>query len=247
MQHPSSSTPVDLITLRTLSGLKHRIQQVTRLLDATGTTMFPPQTIEAKQFMHAVAILLDELRFHGLFLPVDANHVAVLSPNDVLRSFTSTSWHKSAPTKIRPFTQSDVERLGPSFLDLEGQTQRVEVGRCLCVGVEGEQWTCSASSLERDRFPISEPDAEGFRLYRDRLPRRVLCFDLPFPFLLVVDARQQQWQSQVNGAVITWNGLRGEALDMRVVKHSVFLATYARDEAEGSEQREPGSNEEARS
>ena len=232
------SQPVDITTLKKLNGLKHRVQHVTRLLDATGTTLFPPQTCEATQLMHAVAIMLEELRFHGLFLPADANQLPVLSPNEVLRCFTPTCWHKSAPTRIRPFTEADVQRLGPSFLDLEGRTQRVEVGRCLCVGIEGEQWTCSTSSLQRDRSPISEPDDEGFRLYQQRTPRSVLCFDLPFPFLLVVDTpdvhHEQRWLSQADGAVITWNGQQGMALDMRVVKRSVFLATYERDQEQTS-------------
>jgi len=69
-QPPQPCTQVDIVTLKKLNGLKHRVQQVTRLLDGTGTRVFPRHTIEATQLMHAVSILLSELDFHGL-LPAD--------------------------------------------------------------------------------------------------------------------------------------------------------------------------------
>lgn len=69
---------------------------------------------------------------------------------------------KNVATKIRPFTEHD--DLGSTFKDLEGREHQVELGRCFCVGVDGERWTCSVTSLERDR--VSDPDAEGFCLYQ---------------------------------------------------------------------------------
>jgi hypothetical protein len=147
----------------------------------------------------------------------------ILTPPEVLQEFSPVLWIKVAPTKIRAITAQDVEQMGDSFLDLEGRTRRIAVGRYLCVGVQGEQWT---SAHIRDRVPISEPDQEGFRQYVQRAPKPVACFDVPFPFLLQTGGKQ--WESQETGGIITWNGLAEPDLDMRLIERSIFHATYVR-------------------
>lgn len=86
------------------------------------------------------------------------------TPEDVFATRLFRRAVKTAPVKIRPFTEQDVLSIGPSFIDLEGREQRVEIGRYLCIGIQGERWTCSEKSME-SRVPVSEPDDEGFRLY----------------------------------------------------------------------------------
>ena len=120
-------------------------------------------------------------------------------------------------------TEQDVVTLGATFRDLEGREQRVEVGRFLCLGSQGERWTCSAKSMQ-DRVAISEPDADGFRQYRQRDPQPVLVTILTSPFTLSV--RGDVWQSQEDGGVITWNGKMGDELQMRVITRAIFAETY---------------------
>ncbi len=152
-----------------------------------------------------------------------AGKKCVLTPSGVLQNFSPVSWLKVAPTRIRAITVDDVARMGDSFLDLERRAQRVAVGRYLCVGVQGEHWTCSQI---RDRMPVSEPDQDEFRQYVQLTPKPVACFDIPFPFLLQVDAKE--WESQADGGIITWNERAEPDLDMRVVERSIFHATYIR-------------------
>jgi hypothetical protein len=128
---------------------------------------------------------------------------------------------KTAPTKIRAITEEDVVQIGSSFLDLENRSQRVEVGRYLCIGVDGEKWTCSEKSMQ-ERQAISEEDSEGFCLYMMRHQLPILATIVDEPFCLCV--QHDQWESQ-EGA-ITWNGKRGDDLSMRVVARSIFDRTY---------------------
>lgn len=150
----------------------------------------------------------------------------VLTPNQV-KAYPSALWVKDVPTKIRPLTQEDVERFGPFFLDLEQRKQPVAIGRFLCVGALGEQWTTSDASLERDREPISPPDAEGFRLYKMKHPAVLRCFDIPHAFALDVGVGRELWECHdVGGCYVTWNGVDGEGSVMRVIQRKAFEATY---------------------
>jgi hypothetical protein len=128
---------------------------------------------------------------------------------------------KTASTKIRPITEQDVRDIGPTFLDLEGREQRVEVGRYLCIGVQGERWTCSEKSMQ-DRVAITELDEEGFRLYVQRDPKPVLVTLIEDPFWLMLPG--DRWES--TGGAITWNGHLGDQLIMRVVEKTIFEQTY---------------------
>jgi hypothetical protein len=144
-----------------------------------------------------------------------------LTAEDVLKTQTFRRAVKTAPVKIRPITQEDVARIGPSFFDLESRPQRVEVGRYLCAGINNEQWTCSEQSMQQ-RTPISEPDDDGFRLYVQRYPQPVLVTLIDEPFCLTLAS--DRWSSQAGA--ITWNGQRGDGLIMRVVEKNIFLHTY---------------------
>jgi hypothetical protein len=158
------------------------------------------------------------------------NELEVLTPEIVIRRYQWTSWVKNTPTKIRPFTEQDRTTIGPTFCDLEGREHQVIVGRALCVGLQGERWTTSIASLERDRVAVSGPDSEGFRLYQMRNPQPVKVFDVPHPFMLVV--RGESWSCEdAVGGYITWNGKQGAELVMRVNQRSTFQATYAQDPA----------------
>jgi hypothetical protein len=128
---------------------------------------------------------------------------------------------KTASTKIRPFTEQDVSIIGPSFLDLEGREQRVEVGRYLCIGIQGERWTCSEKSMQA-RIAVSEPDDEGFQLYVQRDPQSVLVTLIDEPFCLSLPG--DRWTSQAGA--ITWNGLFGDQMIVRVVEKNIFYQTY---------------------
>jgi hypothetical protein len=146
-----------------------------------------------------------------------------LTAEDVLARYTFYPAVKVAPTRIKLITEQDVATLGATFRDLEGREQHVEVGRYLCIGVQGERWTCSAESM-RERVAISEPDADGFQNYVQRQPQPVQVAMLAEPFLL--DVHGDIWVSQENGGVITWNGQTGEALRMRLIAHDIFKQTY---------------------
>jgi hypothetical protein len=139
-----------------------------------------------------------------------------------------TMWKKTAITRIKKIlTQADIESEPATFFfDLEGRRHEVAIGRCICVGIEGERWSCSLESLERDRYPVGDEDAQRYRPYKMRNPRPVRCFDLMYPFVLII-SQKSPWQCpDEEGAIITWNGEIGDKLDMRVVKRSVFLRTY---------------------
>ena len=128
---------------------------------------------------------------------------------------------KIAPVKIRAFTEQDVCDIGPSFLDLEGRPQRVELGRYLCVGINQERWTCSEKSMQA-RKVVSELDSEGFQLYVQRDPHPVFVTLIDEPFRLML--RRDCWTSEAGA--ITWNGLSGDQMIMRVVEKGIFYQTY---------------------
>ncbi|HLW03901.1 MAG TPA: hypothetical protein VKT82_34960 [Ktedonobacterales bacterium] len=134
---------------------------------------------------------------------------------------------KTATLRIRPFTKED-EQTFPPTRDLEGRLIKAKVGRCLCIGVEGELFTCSLWSVQNEREPVhlaQEPDAEGFREYRMRDPRPIWYLTLDVPFKLK-RPDGDVWESQADGGVITWNGEVGSACVMRVLKTSIFVKTY---------------------
>ena len=145
-----------------------------------------------------------------------------LTPEDILTTRTFRRAVKTMPVKIRPFTEQDVRHIGPSFLDLEQRPQRVTLDRYLCIGVQGERWTCGKSSME-SRKAISELDTEGFRLYVQRSPQAILVTLIDEPFHLTLPGRDH-WTSQAGA--ITWNGLVGDQMIMRVVEKDIFLSSY---------------------
>ena len=152
-----------------------------------------------------------------------AQAVRHLTAEEVLESSPFQSAIKTAPTQIRELSEQDVLTLGATFRDLEGRSQRVEAGHFLCIGSQGERWTCSAKSMQ-DRVAISAPDTNGFRWYRQRDPQAIQVAILTEPFTLNI--RGDVWQSQDDGGVITWNGKTGDELQMRVITRSIFAATY---------------------
>ncbi len=56
---------------RALHEMKNRLRELTRLLDATGTKVYP-DTLEARAVKHELSTLLAECQFHGL-LPTDVS------------------------------------------------------------------------------------------------------------------------------------------------------------------------------
>lgn len=143
------------------------------------------------------------------------------TPEDVILTRSFRRALKTAPTKIRPITEADIAQIGSSFLDLEGREQRVEIGRYLCVGVQGERWTCSQKSMD-ERKAISDLDEEGYRLYIQRDPQPVLVTLVNEPFRLTMPDGDV-WTSQAGA--ITWNGQHVDLI-MRVVERSIFDQTY---------------------
>ena len=146
-----------------------------------------------------------------------------LTAEDVLEHYAFQPAMKTATTRIKLLTEQDVAILGATFRDLEGRVQRVEAGRYLCLGVEGERWTSSAESMKA-RVAIDDPDADGFQNYVQRNPQPVQVTVLTEPFIL--DVHGDTWVSQNDGGVITWNGERGEALIMRLIARDIFEKTY---------------------
>lgn len=156
------------------------------------------------------------------------NTFVELTPVDIL-GHPFSYWYKSAGTLIKPITAQNVQAIRAEFRSLEQLDPRVEAGRFLCVGVDGEMWTCSQIG---DRRQVSGPNADGFCLYVQRDRRFVACFEyLDTPFRLF--AGDQWWTSQTDGAVVTWNEQYGEQLVMRLVARRVFYRTYTRKKAEG--------------
>ncbi len=152
------------------------------------------------------------------------DQITVLSIEQVLRAYTSLPYIKSVPTKIKQVTEEDIA-YEPFFYDLEGRRHDLTTERCICIGPDGERWTTSQQSLERDRYPISEEDAEGYRLYLMRNPKAIQCFDISFPFALI--SKGETWTCEnANGGMITWNGKQGEDGDMRVIARTIFEQTY---------------------
>lgn len=152
----------------------------------------------------------------------------ILTAEGVVANHHPERWCKTASTRIKKIlTQADIQaEPDPFFFDLEGRRHEVTIGRCICIGVEGERWTSSLASVERERIPVSEADEQGYREYRMKEPTPVLCFDIPFPFMLRLAGKADWHCSDPTGAFITWNGKTGTDLDMRVIKRSIFEKTY---------------------
>jgi hypothetical protein len=143
-----------------------------------------------------------------------------------------TTWDlfiKKTPTRIRPFTSQDLVKIGPTFTDREGRIHTIELGYYLCVGPLGDKWSCSLKDLKRGRYPISLPDHEGFRLYREKHPKPVNVFHVMHPFDLdCQDGKPPLECTEEQGGYITWNGCSQPDQDLRVVQGSIFGRTYAR-------------------
>jgi hypothetical protein len=148
--------------------------------------------------------------------------IVVIIPEQIIQ-WPSSLWKKSASTRIKKIlTEEDVE---PGFFDLEGRWHTITIGRCICIGIEGERWTCSLESVERDRYPVGEPDERGYQDYKMKNPRPLRCFDIPYPFIL--RTAQSDWLCDNHeGGIVAWNEKTGDELDMRVIKRSVFHKTY---------------------
>lgn len=153
-----------------------------------------------------------------------------LTPNQVIAEHQWSWWKKTGSTRIKKLlTQADVDAEPDRvFYDLEGRKHEVVVGRCICIGSEGERWTCSIASVDRDRYPIGEQDEHGYQEYKMKQPRPLRCFDISFPFTLVVPGKVPWSCQDVAGAIITWNGEVQEHLDMRIIQRSIFEKTYER-------------------
>ena len=193
--------------------------------DAPPMQMLPVRVVAAVEAAGTISYRLDTPEECERVPVIGASHSGYrrLLPEDVLTHGAFQRAIKIATTQIRELTEQDVVTLGATFRDLEGREQRVEVGRFLCLGSQGERWTCSAKSMQ-DRVAISEPDADGFRQYRQRDPQPVLAAILTSPFTLSVHG--DVWQSQEDGGVITWNGKMGDELQMRVITRAIFAETY---------------------
>ena len=103
---------------------------------------------------------------------------------------------KITPTRIKQVIERDAAHLGTTFSDLEGREQRVEIGCYLCVGIQGEYRTSSQRSMN-EREAISEPDEEGFRLYRQRSLQPVLVVCIDEPFLLRLNSETSFWDASI--------------------------------------------------
>ena len=113
------------------------------------------------------------------------NDTQVLTYEKVLALYPPNMFKQAIKTgtlRIRPFTEED-ERTFPPTRDLEGRLIKAKVGRCLCVGVEGEWFDCSLWPPFRSllgRFAVfgrSSLSGEG----------RAECSDAP------ISARQPVW------------------------------------------------------
>ncbi|WP_220211431.1 hypothetical protein [Reticulibacter mediterranei] len=132
------------------------------------------------------------------------------------------------PTRIRPFTAQDLVEIGPTFTDREGHIHTVEPEHCLCVGPLGDRWSCSLEDLKQDRYPVSLPDHEGFRWYRERHPRALHALHVTEPFDLdCQDGKPALQCNEDRGGYITWNSQPQPDQDLRVVQGTIFLRTYA--------------------
>lgn len=150
-----------------------------------------------------------------------------LTHADILAECTFRKAKKVIPVRIRPFTEADFAIFDGSKRDLEGKPLKADLKRCLCVGVEGELFTCSMRTLREERIAISEPDEEGFRWYRIRSTGPILATDIGYAFTL---HSKSSWQSQADGGIVTWNGKDDETCEMRVFKRSIFEKSYAWEE-----------------
>jgi len=154
--------------------------------------------------------------------------IHMLQPKDVLEgSYERFYATKTSGTWIKKLlTQEDVDSVDEtSFFDLEGREHQVVIGRCICRGVNGERWSSSLASVERDRYAVGEPDAQGYQLHYMVRPNPVLCFAIPHRFGLI--GEKGIWLCKERG-FITWNGKQGKELDMRVIEYDIFESTYTR-------------------
>jgi hypothetical protein len=162
-----------------------------------------------------------------------------LTPKEVM-TYPQFPARKTAPTKIRSFTEEDVENVrgefqqdaeGTFFLDLENRRQKVEVGRCLCVGTSPQdRWTSSQKRVDQERVAVGPADEAGFRRYVMKNPTRLTCFDIGHPFALDNEDGKEAWECQdPSGGYITWNRVTGQGSIMRVVQRTPFDATYERE------------------
>jgi hypothetical protein len=162
----------------------------------------------------------------------------MLTPRDVTL-YPRLTAKKVAPTRIRPFTDEDVKNVhneflrdqsGTYFWDLEQRRQKVEIGRCLLVGVRPQdRWTSSEASVARERVAIGPADEAGFRRYLLKDPTPLTCFDIDHAFSLDNEDGKEPWTcDDASGAYVTWNGIMGQGSIMRVVQRAIFEQTYQR-------------------
>jgi hypothetical protein len=152
----------------------------------------------------------------------------ILTPEQVM-TYPSGFFIKTATTKIKKLlTQEDIDSESEKvFVDLEGRIHKLSIGRCICIGAEGERWTCSLKSVEQDRTPIGVPDEYGYQDYIYKNPQKLRCFDIPFAFTLILSPSKKSWNCEdPSGGIVTWNGEFGNLLMMRVIQRSIFQKTY---------------------
>jgi hypothetical protein len=153
----------------------------------------------------------------------------LLTFDQVIAGYPSSLWKKTATTRVKKLlTLADVDSEPQRvFMDLEGRKHELKVGRCICIGVEGEMWTCSLASLERERIPVGEPDEQGYQDYQQKHPLTLLCFDVPTAFTLLLPKGEPWVCEDLSGGIVTWNGEWGDKLIMRVIQRSIFHKTYS--------------------
>ncbi|QBD77993.1 hypothetical protein EPA93_19130 [Ktedonosporobacter rubrisoli] len=113
------------------------------------------------------------------------------------------------------------------FIDLEGRVHQLVRGRVLFKGVKDEFWMGGLEKFNKERELLSDalPDPEGFRQYRMKNPVPLHCYLLEFPFRLN-DGRTIWEIAAPQGAIVTWDGWYGSALDVRVIQRDIFDKTY---------------------
>jgi hypothetical protein len=83
---------------------------------------------------------------------------------DDFENLNFREYRKVGITRARLLTEQDVAEMGGVLQTLEGVVN-IRAGDYLAVGVVGEQWRISATTFERSKRAVSEPDAEGFTQY----------------------------------------------------------------------------------
>jgi hypothetical protein len=164
--------------------------------------------------------------------------IRVLTKQDILTgNYPSFKAMKVAPDRIRAVTSEDVrndrnefqqDERGTHFFDLEGRRHQVEMGKCLVIGTSPEdRRATSQEKVDRYRYPVSSVDGEGFRLYRLKDPRVLICYDIPHAFDLDNQNGAARWQCKhPTGGYIVWDG--NPASSMRVIQREIFDQTYER-------------------